>query len=86
MAILNKNFNLSGEDEFKEVSHILINEDGMKIPIHKNDSTSSAIGFKFVTNPTPIDNLDDLFDAFEINKDTNVKYVVIFNDKKWESP
>lgn len=27
-----------------------------------------AIAFKFLMNPTKIDNLDDLYDAFEVNK------------------
>jgi hypothetical protein len=86
MAILNKILNVQGEDDFKEIAHVLINEDGMKMPIFRNDNTSSAIGFKFIINPTAIDNLDDLFDAFEANKDTNVKYVVMYNNKEWNSP
>ena len=86
MAVLNRVLNISGEDEFKEVAHVLINEDGMKMPILLNDSTSSAIGFKFVMNPTAIDNMDDLFEVFEVNKGSNVKYVVMHNNKEWKSP
>ena len=56
------------------------------MPIYKNDITSQAIGFKFIMNPTQIDNLDDLFDAFDVNRDTNVKYFIMCNTKQWKTP
>lgn len=58
---------------------MIVNEDKMKLPIIKGDHTSSAIAFKFVMNPTRIDNLDDLYDAFEVNIGNNIKYVLIYN-------
>ncbi|CDW83935.1 UNKNOWN [Stylonychia lemnae] len=86
MAILNKVLNVSGKEEFEEVAHVLVNEDRMKMPVYKRDATSQAIGFKFIMNPTAIDNIDDLFEALEANKGSNVKYVIMLNTKQWSTP
>lgn len=37
-------------------------------------------------NPIAVDNLDDLYDVIEVNKDTNVKYFVMCNTKDWKTP
>jgi len=37
-------------------------------------------------NPAKIDNLDELYDAFEVNKDSNVKYLIIVNPRNHQSP
>jgi hypothetical protein len=63
----------------------VINEDGMKMPVFRGDD-SGAIAFKFLQNPTKIDNLDDLYDAFEVNMGTNVKYLLICNPGWQASP
>lgn len=81
-------FNMhGGMDEWREISHIVVNEDGLKMPVSIADSHGEgAIGFKFVMNPTKIDNLDDLYDAFEVNKGSNVKYMLICNPGGHASP
>ena len=37
-------------------------------------------------NPAKIENLDDLYDSFEVNKGTNVKYVMMCNPGGHKSP
>ena len=83
--VLAKTFNLHGGlEEWKGVSYIVVNEDGLKMPAFHGDG--SAIPFKFLMNPTKIDNLDDLFDALEVNRGNNVKYVMICNPGTHKSP
>ena len=74
-------FNINGTDasEWDEISHIVVNEDGLKMPVSSDGGEGGAIAFKFVINPTKVDNLDDLYDALEVNKGTNVKYVMMCN-------
>ena len=74
---------MHGED-WKDVSHIVVNEDGMKMPVTPDEG--GAIAYKFVMNPTKIDNLDDLYDAFEVNKGSNIKYVIMCNPGGFASP
>jgi hypothetical protein len=80
--ILGKAFNV---DDWDQVSHIVVNEDGLKIPVMKGDE-SGAIAFKFMMNPAKINDLDELYDAFDANKGSNVKYVVICNPGNHSSP
>lgn len=77
-----KTFNLATLEEWDDVSHIVVNEDGLKLPITKAESNESAIAFKFVMNPAKVDNLDDIYDALEVNKGNNVKYVIICNGEQ----
>lgn len=55
---------------------MVVNEDGMKLAV---TGVEDAIAYKFVSNPTKIADLDELYDALEVNKGTNVKYLVICN-------
>lgn len=48
------------------------------MPIYKQDD-AAGIAFKFVMNPAKIKDLDELYDALEVNRGINVKYVVICN-------
>jgi hypothetical protein len=74
-------------DTWSAISHIVVNEDGMKLPVFMGEEADNgAIAFKFLQNPTKIDNLDDLYDAFEVNKGSNVKYLVISNPGGHASP
>lgn len=50
------------------------------------DDASGAVAFKFVMNPAKIQDLDELYDALEVNKGSNVKYVVICNPGNHLSP
>ncbi len=56
----------------------------MKMPVTPDEG--GAIAYKFVMNPTKIDNLDDLYDAFEVNKGSNIKYVIMCNPGGFASP
>jgi hypothetical protein len=58
-----------------------VNEDGLKMP-----GAQGAIAYKFLMNPARVDNLDDLYDAFEVNRGTNVKYFVMCNPGGLASP
>lgn len=79
-TVLGKAFNLGDSgDTWGAVSQIVVNEDGMKLPVFTGEDDNGAIAFKFLQNPTKIDNLDDLYDAFEVNKGSNVKYILICN-------
>ncbi|TNV85361.1 hypothetical protein FGO68_gene3696 [Halteria grandinella] len=82
-SVLGKAFNISDVETWREIRHIVVNEDGMKMPVFDD---GGAIAFKFLQNPTKIDNLDDLYDAFEVNKGTNVKYLLICNPGTHASP
>ena len=83
---LAKAFNIhGGAEEWSTISHIVVNEDGLKMPVSFSGE-ESAIAFKFVMNPTKIENLDDLYDSFEVNKGTNVKYVMMCNPGGHKSP
>jgi hypothetical protein len=57
----------------------------MKMPIVRGECEASIV-YKFMMNPSKIDNLDDLYDAFEVNKNSNVKYVVMCNPGENKSP
>ena len=59
----------------------MVNEDGLKMPVLHQSDENGAIAFKFVMNPAKIDNVDDLYDAFDVNKDSNVKYLIIVNTR-----
>eukprot|EP00347_Sterkiella_histriomuscorum_P001728 403370913 len=83
---LSRVLNIESPEDFSQIDYILVNEDKLKIPVYKGDEATQAVGYKFLMNPTTINNLDDLFDAFEVNKGTNVKYVIICNPKNWKSP
>ena len=72
-------------DGDNQVKYIVVNEDGMKMPVTHSDE-EGAIAFKFLLNPTKIADLDELYDALEINRDTNVKYVVICNPCNQSTP
>jgi hypothetical protein len=37
-------------------------------------------------NPSKVENLDEFYDALEVNKGSNVKYVVICNPRNHKSP
>ena len=52
------------------------------MPVYKDES--SAISYKFIQNPQPIKDIDELYDAFDVNKGTNIKYVIIFSPHKSE--
>lgn len=56
-----------------------MNEDHLKFPIMKNDQSGISIAFKIIQNPSRINDVDDLYEAFEVNSDSNVKYFVMFN-------
>ena len=56
----------------------------MKMPV--SNEIEAAISFRFMLNPTRIDNLDDLYDVFEANKGTNVKYFVMYNSNDHKKP
>lgn len=49
------------------------------MPVYKNDSVSQSIGYKFLSNPTAIADLDQLFEAFEANQGASVKYIIMCN-------
>ena len=83
MTIFAKAFNIQWA-ELKILECIVVNENKMKLPIFQDDP-SRSIAYKFLLNPTKIDNLDDLYDAFELNKGTNVKYLIISNPSKNQS-
>jgi signal-transduction protein with cAMP-binding, CBS, and nucleotidyltransferase domain len=78
-------FNIHSDEEWNGIGEIVVNEDGMKMPIARGDSEASIV-YKFMMNPSKIDNLDDLYDAFEVNKNSNVKYVVMCNPGENKSP
>ena len=59
----------------------MVNEDGLKMPVGMQDDQSGTIAFKFVMNPARVDNLDEFYDAFDVNKGSNVKYVVVCNPR-----
>lgn len=78
-----------GKDEWDTISHIVVNEDGLKMPVPRDESqndASGAIAFKFVMNPAKIEDLDELYDAFEVNKGSNVKYLVMVNTRDHQNP
>lgn len=37
-------------------------------------------------NPAKINDLDELYDAFEVNKNSNVKYLIMVNPRNHSSP
>lgn len=49
----------------------------MKLPVEKNGA--NAISYKFIMNPQKINDLDEFYDALDVNKGTNTKYLVICN-------
>ena len=63
---------------------MVVNEDGIKIPVISNEE--AAITFKFIMNPTKINDLDELYDAFDVNRGNNVKYLIICNPSNFKSP
>ena len=52
----------------------------MPVPRHSDDQ-NGAIAFKFVMNPGKVSDLDELYDALDVNKGSNVKYVLIYNPR-----
>ena len=80
--ILASHFHIPSLSALAEYESIVINGDGMKLPIlprDKDQGVSAAIAYKFLLNPTRIDSVDDLYEAFDVNKGTNVKYVLVYN-------
>jgi hypothetical protein len=87
LEILGQQFNIHDLEEWEKISHIVINEDGMKFPVQLDDSEGMAsIAHRFIQNPAKVEDLDELYDAFEVNKGTNVKYVLICNPGNHASP
>ena len=73
-------FNMESADELAEMSYILINEDGIKLPQGRDGTADPAISFKFLQNPVQIHDVDDLYEIFELNKDTPHKYFIMVRD------
>lgn len=64
-------------EELRDYQYILVNENSMKLPVEKNGA--NAISYKFIMNPQKINDLDEFYDALDVNKGTNTKYLVICN-------
>jgi len=49
MSVLGKTFNIHSPEEWAQVSHIIVNEDGLKIPVSlKDDEISAAMAYRFI--------------------------------------
>lgn len=62
-----------------EISFITINEDKVKFPVFKGDEVSRNIALKIIQNPSRVGDLEELYDIFEVNKGSNVKYLLCYN-------
>ena len=82
LQALGQVFGIHGKEEWDTISHIVVNEDGLKMPVPRHsDDQNGAIAFKFVMNPAKVSDLDELYDALDVNKGSNVKYVLIYNPR-----
>jgi hypothetical protein len=79
--VLARAFNLYEGEEWARVGHIVVNEDGLKMPVPRDGSEEEAasVAFRMVLNPARVGDLDELYDALSVNQGSNVKYVVMCN-------
>ena len=62
------------------MSHIVVNEDTLKFPVMTaGEDASGAMAHRFIQNPARVSDLEEIYDALEVNKGSNVKYVMICN-------
>jgi hypothetical protein len=85
--LLGKVFNIHSLEDWSQISHIVVNEDGLKIPVTLAEGeTTGAMAHRFISNPAKVRDLEEVYDAFEVNKGSNVKYVMVCNPGGHSSP
>ena len=78
--LLGRLFNIHSDEEWANVDYIVVNEDGLKFPVMRGEEAMGAsMSHRVIQNPAKVKDLDELYDAFEVNKGTNVKYVIMSN-------
>lgn len=78
--LLQKQFQLS-PDELCDVDYILVNEDGLKMPMPKS-ARDIGIAIKFIQNPVQIGTREELYDLLDENRGNSTKYVFALRDSK----
>ena len=81
--VLREALNVETGHELMETGYILINEDKMKLP-QPRENADPAISFKFLENPIQVDDMDSLYDLFDLRKDEPHKYICILKNAKSE--
>ena len=85
--VLLKQFQIGGLSDFREISYIIVNENRIKFPVYKNaEAVDHSIAYKFVMNPVRINDLDELYDALDVNKGQNIKYLIMINTGDVRNP
>ena len=83
VKILKETFNIDSVEELNDIFYIVVNEDKMKLPIGgRSDGSinvSSSIPLKFVTNPTRIEDEEQLFEILDLNRGSPSKYFFVLN-------
>jgi hypothetical protein len=72
-----KAINVESLQALRETAYILVNEDGLKLPFLDSE-LDMGIAAKFLTNPTKIETIDDLYEFLHLNKSLPVKYLLTF--------
>jgi hypothetical protein len=62
--------------ELGNTDYILINEDGLRLPMSKHES-DAAIAVKFISNPVQINSIDDLYELLDLGKGLPTKYFFV---------
>ena len=76
---LREQLNVESVHELSETGYVLINQDGMKLPQARGNA-DPAISFKFIENPIAVNDLDDMYDLFDLHKNEPHKYICMLKN------
>jgi len=72
---LKEALNIEAREELENTEYILINEDGLRLPMSQGEA-DAAIAFKFMQNPSQVNNIDDLYELLDLGKGLPIKYFI----------